>query len=310
MTSNHLQGNGDKQHQRRIPVISYPEDSADAFGTHPNEPTTPVSRPERPMLSRDNVASRSQLTLRSTATNSSKLSWHSGKSALRTVSRKLSKSFEQTKPAIEAAAAASKRVASATTSKLNQLVSKPAAKTEEATSDLSRTSSLSSTKSLFQRRRLPKLVIPDLSIAVEDALNSVCSTDTQKSPNYQLLEQSPTSRHLKDVMLSDGHSDDVAAEFHNMLSARRRVRKGKFGTQVMDYRLARPTWDSSWVTRSLNDNMEDRELLKALTDAVQEQKDEATRRVQRNPGAYPELLHVSSPGSTLKMYWQNKSSYR
>lgn len=44
--------------------------------------------------------------------------------------------------------------------------------------------------------------------------------------------------------------------------------------------------------------------------ALQEQKDEATRIVQKNPGRYPGFEPVSTPGCTLKLYWQNKSSYR
>ncbi|KAJ8123954.1 hypothetical protein ONZ43_g220 [Nemania bipapillata] len=82
------------------------------------------------------------------------------------------------------------------------------------------------------------------------------------------------------------------------------------GAEVTRYQLARPTWDGSWAVRSRNDNMQDRKLLRKLTDALQEQKDYATRAVQKNPGRYPGLEPVSAPGCTLKLYWQHKSSYR
>ncbi|KAI0477039.1 hypothetical protein F4859DRAFT_71840 [Xylaria cf. heliscus] len=174
----------------------------------------------------------------------------------------------------------------------------------------SRTPSSSSSESLFKRRRLPKLHIPELRLAVEEALHSACSTDTRASPNFRVLELSPTSRELKYQWERDHHPADVAGEFHNMLSARRRVRKSKFGAEVQRYRAARPTWDDSWGCRGANDNREDRALLARLTEALQEQKDHATRLVQKNPGLYPGLETVSTPGCTLTLYWQHKSSYR
>ncbi|KAJ2984227.1 hypothetical protein NUW58_g6118 [Xylaria curta] len=191
-----------------------------------------------------------------------------------------------------------------------RMASKLRGVTNEGPKFPSRSSSSSSTKSLFNRRRLPKLQIPDLNAAVDEALNSVCSAETQHSPNFRLLELSPTSRDLKFEWTRDHHSQDMQAEFHNMLSARRRVRKSKFGCEVIRYCEARPTWGDSWATRALNDNEEDRELLKSLTDALQEQKDAATQLVQRNPDRFPGLEHVSAPGCTLALYWQHKSSYR
>ncbi|KAI1172151.1 hypothetical protein F4777DRAFT_562743 [Nemania sp. FL0916] len=175
---------------------------------------------------------------------------------------------------------------------------------------ISRKRSSSSDKSLFNRPFLPKLQIPDPQIAVEEALNSACSTDTQQSPTFGILEMSPTSRDLRFEWTREHHSTDVAAEFHNMLSARRRVRKGKFGAELTKYQLARPSWDESYMLRSANDTVQDRRLLKDLTDALQEQKDLATQMVQRDSNRYPRLEPVTKPGCTRKLYWQNKSSYR
>ncbi|KAI1828168.1 hypothetical protein F4861DRAFT_488995 [Xylaria intraflava] len=287
-------------------------------GTFIDEQQGTPSTSARPM-SRGQFVNFDQLELPSPGvTGSAKFSWNSRRSTLKAVGRTLSLGLDvgksrlgRTKTVIGAAAAAGKEATRNTASKLkNQFVANAAKTDDDKFNDTpSRSSTSSDAKSLFHRRRLPKLKIPDLTIAVEEALNTACSTDTQSSENYALLELSPTSRHLKDQMLSD-HPDDVVAEYHNMLSARRRVRKGKFGAEVMRYRQARPTWDDSWTTRSLNDNMEDRELLRILTDAVQEQKDHATRLVQRNPDPYPGLQPVSAPGCTLKTYWQHKSSYR
>ncbi|KAI1434403.1 hypothetical protein GGR50DRAFT_695201 [Xylaria sp. CBS 124048] len=273
--------------------------------------------------SRGPFISFNQLPLSPTNTGSARLSWNSGRSALRAAGRSLSLNFEtgkqhfiRTKSALGAAATAGKEAARTTASKLNQFVTNNsnAGKGEDklrfCEHQLSRSSSSSSKKSLFTRRRLPKLKIPDLNIAVTEALNSACSTDTQKSVNFQLLELSPTSRHLKWEMQNDDHPEEVMAEYHNMLSARRRVRKGKFGAEVTKYQMARPTWDDSWTVRAPNDNWEDRDLLRRLTDAVQEQKDQAVRVVQRDPSPYPGLQPVSNPGCTLKSYWQHKSTYR
>ncbi|KAI1421401.1 hypothetical protein F5Y12DRAFT_707014 [Xylaria sp. FL1777] len=222
----------------------------------------------------------------------------------------------KTGPAVKTAVAASKRVAIGAAGRLNKIATnalkaneKGKGKEKEEMHPLSRSSSSSSNKSLFYRRRLPKLQIPDVDVAVREALNSACSTDTQDSPNFRLLEISPTSRDLKYEMLDDDHPPDVMAEYHNMLSARRRVRKCKFGAEVMRYCEARPTWRDHWACRAPNDNMEDRELLKGLTDALQHQKDVATRLVQRVPHLFPGLQPVSSPGCTLKMYWQHKSVF-
>ncbi|KAF2969577.1 hypothetical protein GQX73_g4013 [Xylaria multiplex] len=267
----------------------------------------------------------SQLVPPSPTTSLAQVSSKSKRSTLKAARKGLSlglelsrATLEKTKPAMETAVAAGKKAAIVAAGHLSALRDNENEKGKEKNvqkrkkSGLSRSyssSSSSSAKSLFHRRRLPKLQIPELSVAVDEALHSACSTDTQNSPSFGILELSPTSRDLKSEMMND-YSSDVVAEFHNMLSARRRVRKGKFGAEVTRYLRARPTWDDHWDLRIRNDNHDDRELLKRLTDALQKQKDYATRLVQKNPGTYPGLEFVSAPGCTLKIYWQHKSSYR
>ncbi|KAI0540861.1 hypothetical protein GGR58DRAFT_90718 [Xylaria digitata] len=265
--------------------------------------------PPSPTASSVQVSSKSKRSTLGAARKGLSLGLELGKATL-----------EKTKPAVETAVTASKKVAMVAMVAAGHLSAlrdnenekgkeKNTRKRKKGRSRSSSSSSSSSTKSLFHRRRLPKLQIPELSIAVEEALHSACSTDTQNSPSFGILELSPTSRDLKSEMMND-YSSDVVAEFHNMFSARRRVRKGKFGAEVTRYLRARPTWDDHWDLRIRNDNREDRELLKRLTDALQKQKDYATRFVQKNPGSYPGLEFVSAPGCTLKIYWQHKSSYR
>lgn len=215
--------------------------------------------------------------------------------------------FANTGPTMGTAAAASKKAAVRVTSRLSEVVKTK--KNNKKKANLSRSSSTSSTKSLYHRHRLPRLQIPDSSVAVERALNSACSTDTQKSASYRILEMSPTSREIWH-RFADDQPEDVEADLHNMFSARRRVRKSSFGAEVARYREARPTWDGSWCSRVDNDNLEDRLLLRDLTDALQDQKDHATRLVQENSSLYPGLRPVSAPGSTLRLHWQGKSSYR
>ncbi|KAI1185468.1 hypothetical protein F5B17DRAFT_407656 [Nemania serpens] len=271
------------------------------------------------IMPRARFASYRQLAPESpSTTTSARPSWISKRSVLdiarRTVHSSLQlrkTAIERTKPVVQSVVTAGKRAVFVAASRLSEMASNALGLDEDdSASALSHPSSPSSTKSLFHRRRLPKLQIPELSIAVDKALNSACSTDTQKSPSFRILEMSPTSRDLAYEWTRDYHSRDEAAEFHNMLSVRRRVRKSKFGLEVARYQRARSTWDEPWRYRTMNDNHEDRELLKRLTDALQEQKDHATRLVQKNPGVYPGLEHVSAPGCTLKLYWQHKSSYR
>ncbi|KAI0976090.1 hypothetical protein F4678DRAFT_415816 [Xylaria arbuscula] len=261
-------------------------------------PTTPVS------ATSVQASSKSKRSVLDTARKSLSLSLDRSKLAI-----------EKTGPVLKTAVSASKNTAVATASRLNKITAnafKSNRKENEKRCELSRSSSLSSsssTKSLFHRRRLPKLKIPEVGVAVYQALNSPCSTATEDSDKFQFLELSPTSRHLKYEMQDTDHPKDIAAEFHNMLSARRRVRKGKFGSQVMSYCHARPTWKDHWAARASNDNLEDRALLKKLTDALQEQKDHATRLVQKGSNLFPKLQPVSSPGCTLKMHWQHKSEF-
>ncbi|TRX92478.1 hypothetical protein FHL15_006645 [Xylaria flabelliformis] len=243
-------------------------------------------------LPQERFASFSQTAL-STPTTIKSLSnsWRSQKSALSAAVKRLSMNMEMGKDIV-------KRKLRAAKTALDKKVKK------EDKGQLSRSSSSSSkdsssTRALFKRQRLPRLQIPKLRIAVEDALNSACSTDTQESPSFRILEMSPASRDLKSEWLSD-HPPDVVAEFHNMFSARRRVRKGEFGAVVERYQRARPTWDQRWGLRIENDNHDDRILLKHLTDALQERKDYATRLVQQNPN-YPGLEPVSTPGYYVGM---------
>ncbi|KAI0860938.1 hypothetical protein F4860DRAFT_182071 [Xylaria cubensis] len=252
-------------------------------------------------LPQERFANFSQTAL-STPTTIKSLSesWRSKKSALSAAAKRLSLNVEMSKEIVKRKLRAAKTA-----------LDKKVKKKEEG--QLSRSPSSSSkdssaTRVLFERPRLPRLQIPKLRVGVEEALNSACSIDTQESPSFRILEMSPTSRDLKSEWLSD-HPPDVVAEFHNMFSARRRVRKGKFGAVVERYQRARPTWDQRWGLRVENDNHDDRVLLKYLTDALQEEKDYATRLVQQNPN-FPGLDPVSNPGCTLPLYWQGKSSYQ
>lgn len=161
---------------------------------------------------------------------------------------------------------------------------------------------------LAHRDRLPKLVIPDLDVAVEEALNSARSSDTDRS----ILRgdgQSPTSDMLKyELYGSYFHTKDVEAELRNMLSARRRVRKGKFGSRVNLYQRVRDYWDHE--LRSTRYHPGDVEMIGMLTKVVQKQKDHATRLVQENPSRFPGLRPVSEPGCTREYFWHIKSTYK
>ncbi|KAI0402708.1 hypothetical protein F4802DRAFT_342351 [Xylaria palmicola] len=260
--------------------------------------------PRFPRLLPGRIRSTGQLShLRPRTPSSARVSERSVKSALSSAGRKLSMTLDLGRRALgRAASLASKRPRVG--SRLRPV------KKENPWGSRTRSSSESSDKSLFTRRRLPKLEIPDLRRNVEEALATACSTDTQASESFKILERSPTTHELDFEWKKDQPSKDVEAEFHNMISARRRVRKSKFGVQVANYRLARPTWDESWVLRNNNDNMEDREVIRGLTDALQEQKDYAARLVQKEPHRFPGLEPVSQPGCTLPLYWQHKSTYR
>ncbi|KAI0115866.1 hypothetical protein GGR51DRAFT_575660 [Nemania sp. FL0031] len=266
-------------------------------------------------MSRDRFAGSGQLSPRSpTASGSIGASSKSKKSILDIARRGLSlgrdlgrATIDKTRPVVRSAIKSSKKATSGAADHLNRAAT---SESETIKVEVTSFSSSLSEESLFKKPRLPKLQIPDVSAAVDEALNTACSTDTQKSSSFGVLGSSPTSRDLKFEWTNDDHSKDVAAEFHNMLSARRRVRKGKFGRLVAKYQRARPTWDDSWSLRISNDNEEDRKVIGALTEALQEQKDHATRAVQKNPSQYPGFESVSTPGCTLKLYWQHKSSYR
>ncbi|GAP87710.2 hypothetical protein SAMD00023353_2800360 [Rosellinia necatrix] len=231
---------------------------------------TPDETPQHQFMNQ--LAPSTRTTISSLkASSKSKRSFRDAASRTLSLSLDLGKAtIKRTKPVLGTAAAAGKRAVS----RLNQVTT--ALRGNEAEGPSSPSSCLSST-SLFHRPRLPKLHIPEIGSVVEQALNSVCSTDTQQSPSFGLLELSPTSRDLRHEWTSDDHPEDVAAEFHNILSARRRVRKGKFGVEVARYCRARPTWDDSWASRATNDNHDDRALLRSLTDALQAQKDQAAR---------------------------------
>ncbi|KAI0392931.1 hypothetical protein F5Y17DRAFT_434358 [Xylariaceae sp. FL0594] len=280
-------------------------------------------------ISRDRFRNPNQLSVPSQAPTG-RLSLDSRKSSFKVARDALAKGLKggkealtKTKPVVQAAASATKKVVTATANNLKPPRTSDGAKIPKTNvkgpdgRPMSRTSSNSTlyAKALYDAKRLPKLKIPDLHEAVEKALNSACSTDTTASDGFAYAEMSPTSKDLKlEAMCGSGtHRDpDVTAEFRNMLSARRRVRKSKFfGAEVGRYCLARPTWDQPWsFLRSPNDNFDDRATLKALTDALQEQKDHATRLVQRHPGRYPGMRHVSDPGCTRTMYWQHKSTLK
>ncbi|KAI1349893.1 hypothetical protein F5Y01DRAFT_326870 [Xylaria sp. FL0043] len=253
---------------------------------------------------------------RTTTRGSSEASSKSGRSAIEAARKGGKAAIEASKKAAVGAVHHVNKIATKTfktsekENKKENKKNKKNKKLNETKCQLSHSSSSSSsTKSLFHRRRLPKLQIPEVRIAVREALDIPCSIGTPDSASFALLELSPTSRVLKYHWQDDDEPEDVRAEFHNMLSARRRVRKGKFGAEVTRYCLARPTWKDRWGCRCPNDNREDRELLKNLTDALQEQKDYATRLVQKSSRPFPGFEPVSCPGCTLKMYWQHKSAY-
>ncbi|KAI0871455.1 hypothetical protein GGS24DRAFT_503732 [Hypoxylon argillaceum] len=317
MASNHLdksqRPSRPKTPKDYIPTPNHTVVHTDAFRHLLNEEQRGTGAVRVHAMPRDQFVSFNQLAPQSPlTTKSTGFSWKSKTSALdaacRGISRSLTQGIEKTKPVLKTAVTSSKAAFGAVGRSNRPATSAGPSETEKE--GVSRSSSSSSAKSLFHRRRLPRLQLPELTVAVGEALNSACSTDTEKSASFGILGLSPTSRELKFQWERDHHSKDVAGEFHNMLSARRRVRKGKFGAEVIKYQLARPTWDESWNLRINNDNLDDRRLLRKLTNALQEQKDEATRIVQKNPGRYPGFEPVSTPGCTLKLYWQNKSSYR
>ncbi|KAK5629510.1 hypothetical protein RRF57_005225 [Xylaria bambusicola] len=281
---------------------------AETFGHLVNEKQRLTSSRVHVLAKERLTGSRPTTPRTPTAVSSIIESVRTGRSALSSAGRNIASGLGKAKPAMGTAVAASKKAAVTTANHLARIATDMKKKGKEV--DVASTpSSSSSQKSLYHRPRLPKLKIPEVDAAVRKALNSACSTDTQDSENFRILEISPTSRELKYEWQNDDHPPDVMAEFHNMLSARRRVRKGKFGSRVTRYCKERPTWQESWVARAHLDNHEDRALLKELTNAVQEQKDYAARLVQRIPDQFPGLEPVSRPGSTLKLYWQHKSTW-
>ncbi|KAJ3562048.1 hypothetical protein NPX13_g8713 [Xylaria arbuscula] len=274
---------------------------------------------QKPVPTRVHSVSRDRLTSPSQARpgtpNTMKNSFISSAKTTRTALSAAHKGIlEKMKPAVGIAVEASKKAALTTANRIlsSRKETKKAKKDKKKVQrrgSFSSTDSEASSVSLYRRRKLPKLRIPDINVAVTEALNSACSTDTQESENFRLLEISPTSRELKDLWLDEEYSPEICAEFHNMLSARRRVRKGKkFGAIVQRYCSARSTWRDSWVARAGNDNVRDRWMLKGLTEALQEQKDLAVKLVQQDPNRYPELQPVSEPGKTLNLWWQHKST--
>ncbi|KAI8628776.1 hypothetical protein F5Y19DRAFT_113508 [Xylariaceae sp. FL1651] len=260
----------------------------------------------------DRFLSFGQLPPPSPATTvSSKFSSRSTRSALQAARKGLTRSvtlgraaFEKTRPAIEAAIITSKKAAAVTRNNLDRLGNASTSKSDKTkTYELSRSSSKSSAESLYHMKALPKLIIPDTKVAVEEALNSTCSTETLQSPGFQILESSPTSRSLRHKIFED-HPEDAIDEFRNILTARRRVRKGKFGRKVTKYCEARPMWDNPWGMRGYKHNSRDNLLLKDLIAAVQKQKDYAAEIVQRRPDHYPGFRIISEPGITRKFNCQ------
>ncbi|KAI1367767.1 hypothetical protein F5Y08DRAFT_348566 [Xylaria arbuscula] len=282
-------------------------------------------------VSRDRLTSPSQARpgTPNTMKNSFVSSARTTRTALSAVHKSMLSGLEKAKPAVGIAVAASKKAALTAADRVKGIAAnasqmgkkdtleqketkkekKKNKKTVQRRGSFSSTDSEASSVSLYRRRKLPKLHIPDINVAVTEALNSACSTNTQESENFRLLEISLTSRELKDLWLDEDYSPEICAEFHNMLSARRRVRKGKkFGAIVQRYCSARSTWRDSWVARAGNDNMRDRWMLKGLTEALQEQKDLAVKLVQEDSNRYPGLQPVSKPGKTTNLWWQHKST--
>ncbi|KAI0166623.1 hypothetical protein GGR57DRAFT_510236 [Xylariaceae sp. FL1272] len=168
-----------------------------------------------------------------------------------------------------------------------------------------------SSDSLYYRHNLPKLKIPDTKTAVEEALNSPCSTKTTDSPTWQILRMSPTTIDLRFRVSAEEQKGrrDMRNEYCNMLSARRRVRKTQFGKTVTSHQQARPAWDEFSLSGPGSYNYEDAKHLYDITCVLQEQKDLATKLVQAASNAYPRLRPVNVPGSTRIDYWQHKSWY-
>ncbi|KAI1500743.1 hypothetical protein F5X99DRAFT_385345 [Biscogniauxia marginata] len=205
--------------------------------------------------------------------------------------------FEKTRPAIETAIKKGKEAGqrSKETEKAKNAINKKGG--------LTHSSSTSSRESLYYGRELPRLNIPDARKAAEEALGSACSMETTKSPSWRIVELSPTSRELRQQVNED-YSQDIKAEFLNMISARRRARKSKWGRQVARVCWARHGWDDG-----LPNPYDASEIayLKTITAALQEQKDTAQDLAKRNPARYPGLRPVRNPGCSNKDYWQHRS---
>ncbi|KAI1267310.1 hypothetical protein F5Y18DRAFT_444208 [Xylariaceae sp. FL1019] len=168
-----------------------------------------------------------------------------------------------------------------------------------------------SPESLYSKHNLPKLKIPNIKTAVEEALNSPCSIETLYSPNCQILKMSPTTLDL-DMRMSEEEQKgrhDMHNEYCNMISARRRVRKTKFGRAVTSHLAARPDWDE-FSSANSSYTSQDAKHLYEITCVLQEQKDLATKLVQAASNAYPRLRPVLVPGCTQMDYWQHKSWYK
>ncbi|CAJ2509740.1 Uu.00g056400.m01.CDS01 [Anthostomella pinea] len=157
---------------------------------------------------------------------------------------------------------------------------------------------------VFMRKRLTRLDIPEPMSAAEAALNSACSTETMKSPNWSVEGQSPTSRDLRHHVTND-YPYDTLAEFQNMMSARRSVRKSPFGREVTKYIEARPGWDDEKLGNT-HISLLDRDNLKLLTAHLQHQKGKAQELARDQPEKYP-LRYVNVQGSTKKHWWQARS---
>ncbi|KAI0196422.1 hypothetical protein F4808DRAFT_304531 [Astrocystis sublimbata] len=173
---------------------------------------------------------------------------------------------------------------------------------------LSRSSSDETGVPIWKRRKLPPVAIPDLRIEVQKALLTACSTDSRSSSGWSTLGTSPTSRVLRDYCLDSDLPPDVRSEFHNMYTARRRVRKSEFGKLVQEYRDARSGWDSSFSPHI--DNPQEKTMIRRMTNAHQAQKDHATTVVQQDSTPYPRMHFVEQPGCTLPLYRQEKSAYK
>ncbi|KAI1344188.1 hypothetical protein F5Y15DRAFT_105671 [Xylariaceae sp. FL0016] len=246
-------------------------------------------------MSRDRFQSFSQLTPPS-PTKSTNISAKS--------KRSIKSAFEKTLPAVGSAIQLGKVAANIAQKTLTNVVTKSEGKMPDGFKAARQGKG-------SRKPRLPRLVIPKPTVAAEDALTRVVTTETMESAHWTIERASPTTRGLRHEITEEHHSEDVVNELRNIITARRRVRKSPFGRRVDEYRERLPHWQNSstMIATDYNSTTPDRDCayVRYLVGELDDQKDEAGRLAVRQREKYPLLRFIKNPRCSEKVYWQHKS---